>query len=468
MATGSIRQPTVDDRVAVGRDARATVPRGAHGEWAPARRRPDPVGLLQEQARTRVPELVPIRYGRMLASPFAFYRGAAYIMASDLALTPTSGISVQLCGDAHLSNFGGFAAPDRRLVFDINDFDETLPGPWEWDVKRLVASLEVAGRDLGFGVKPRRRLVTASARAYRTTMRELSLGSNLDVWYARVEADELIERARGQAPKRALAQVERSVGRAQHKDSMRALKRLSEQTNGRPRIVNDPPLVVPIAELLPGVEGEVLTQGMRELFRDYRASLRPDVRHILETYEFVDLARKVVGVGSVGTRAWIVLLLGRDSHDPLFLQAKESQPSVLEPFLARSAFHNHGRRVVEGQRLLQPSSDIMLGWIRTTEVDGEERDYYLRQLWDWKLSADVDSMGPAELDAYGQLCGATLARAHARSGDRIAIAAYMGSGDRLDRALHQFAEAYADQNALDYDALVEAVQSGRIEAQTGI
>jgi hypothetical protein len=299
-------------------------------------------------------------------------------------------------------------------------------------------------------------------------MSELSHQSNLDVWYARVEAEALIEQARGTAPKKTLARVERSVGRAQHKDSMRALRRLSEQTNGRPHIVNDPPLIVPIADLMPGAEGEVLKEAMHELFRDYRASLRPDVRHILETYEFVDLARKVVGVGSVGTRAWIVLLLGRDSHDPLFLQAKEAQASVLEPFLSHSTFRNHGRRVVEGQRLLQPSSDIMLGWIRTTGIDGEERDFYLRQLWDWKLSADVDTFGPAELEAYGRLCGATLARAHARSGDRVAIAAYMGSGDRLDRALHQFAEAYADQNELDYAALVEAVQSGRIEAQTGI
>jgi uncharacterized protein (DUF2252 family) len=332
-ADALIRQPTVDDRVAIGRDARATAPRGAHGEWVPARGRPDPIGLLQEQARSRVPELVPIRYGRMLASPFAFYRGAAYVMASDLASTPTSGISVQLCGDAHLTNFGGFAAPDRRLVFDINDFDETLPGPWEWDVKRLVASLAVAARHVGCSTKPRGRIVTASARAYRTTMRELSRGSNLDVWYARVEAEALIEQARGRAPKKALAQVERSVARAQHKDSMRALKRLSEQTNGRPHIVNDPPLIVPIADLLPGAEGEFLIEAMRELFRDYRASLRPDVRHLLESYEFVDLARKVVGVGSVGTRAFIVLLLGRDSHDPLFLQSKEAQPSVLERFL---------------------------------------------------------------------------------------------------------------------------------------
>jgi uncharacterized protein (DUF2252 family) len=460
--------PSATERAGRGRAARSTAPRASHAAWQPAPDRPDPIDLLEQQAITRVPELVPIRYGRMVASPFAFYRGAAYVMASDLAGTPSSGIRVQLCGDAHLSNFGGFAAPDRRLVFDINDFDETLPGPWEWDVKRLAASVAVAGRELSWTRKVRRRLVAATVRAYRTTMLELAPMGNLDVWYVRVEADELIERLRERAPRKTVGRVERGVGHAQRKDSLRALRRLTELVDGRPRIVNDPPLVVPVGELLPEADGDRLTEGMDAVIRRYGASLRPDVRRILESYEFIDLARKVVGVGSVGTRAWIVLLIGRDGQDPLFLQAKEARASVLEPFISRSDFRNHGRRVVEGQRLLQPASDVMLGWTRAAEIDDMERDYYIRQLWDWKLSADIESMKPDELRAYGELCGATLARGHARSGDRIAIAAYLGSGSRFEDAVTDFAEAYADQNERDYRALVEAVESGRIEARSGI
>jgi uncharacterized protein (DUF2252 family) len=404
----------------------------------------------------------------MLASPFAFYRGAASVMASDLAPTPSSGIRVQVCGDAHLSNFGGFAAPDRRLVFDVNDFDETLPGSWEWDVKRLAASVAVAGREVASAEKARRRIVAASVRAYRTTMRTLALMRNLDVWYVRVEADEVIERLRSRAPQKTVRRVEHEVGRARRKDSMRALRRLSEQVDGRAQIVSDPPLVVPARELVPAAEGDALSAGMRMVVRRYASSVSPDVRHILESYEFVDLARKVVGVGSVGTRAWIVLLMGRDRQDPLFLQAKEAQASVFEPFASRSVFRNHGRRVVEGQRLLQPASDVMLGWTRATEIDGAQRDYYIRQLWDWKLSFDIDTMGPDELKDYAQLCGATLARGHARSGDRMAIAAYLGSGTGFDDAIADFAEAYADQNERDYYALVDAVESGRIEAQRGV
>jgi uncharacterized protein (DUF2252 family) len=444
------------------------VPRSAHAGWRPAPDRPDPIALLEEQARTRVPELVPIRYGRMVESPFAFYRGSAYVMASDLAATPSSGIEVQLCGDAHLSNFGGFAAPDRRMVFDINDFDETLPGPWEWDVKRLAASLEVAARELGFAIKARRRIVAATVRSYRDTMRELAPMRNLDVWYARIEADALIDQLRSQVSKKTVGRIEHNVEHAQHKDSMRALSKLCESENGHMHIVSDPPLVVPVRELEPGAQGEALTEALRGVLRSYYASLRPDVRHILGTYEFVDLARKVVGVGSVGTRAWIVLLMGRDGQDPLFLQAKEAQASVLEPFIAKSTVRNHGRRVVEGQRLLQPASDVMLGWIRASGIDGEERDFYIRQLWDSKLSPEIEAMKPKELQLYGQLCGATLARGHARSGDRVAIAAYLGTSSRFDDAVTVFAEEYADQNERDYYALVDAVKSGRIEAQRGI
>ena len=460
--------PTPTERATRGREARATAPRSSHAAWQPAPDRPDPIDILQQQARDRVPELVPIRYGRMVASPFAFFRGAAAVMASDLAPTPTSGIQVQLCGDAHLNNFGGFAAPDRRMVFDVNDFDETLPGPWEWDLKRLVASVAVAGRDRSFTTKVRRRMATTTVSTYRTTMRALAEKRNLDVWYDRADAEALIERLRTWASRRTVGRLEHGVQHAEHKDSLRALKRLSESANGRRQIVSDPPLVVPARDLLTARDRDLLTEGMRIVVDRYNASLRPDVRHIVDSYEFVDIARKVVGVGSVGTRAWIVLLVGRDGQDPLFLQAKEAQASVLEPFLKRSAFRNHGRRVVEGQRLLQPASDVLLGWTQASELDGQQRDYYVRQLWDWKYSADITSMAADELEAYANLCGSTLARGHARSGDRIAIAGYLGSGRCFDDAMADFAETYADQNDRDHQALVAAVESGRIDAQSGI
>jgi uncharacterized protein (DUF2252 family) len=445
-------------------EARAQAPRSSHADWEPVPDRPDPISLLEEQARARVPELIPIRYGRMSASPFAFYRGAAAIMASDLANTPASGIVVQLCGDAHLGNFGAFASPDRRLVFDVNDFDETLPGPWEWDVKRLAASAAVAGRELGLPVKQRRRLALAAARAYRETMRKLASMPTLDVWYARVETDEVIEALRRRLPSKRIARVERGLDRAHQKDSMRALAKLCERVNGRSRIASDPPLVVPLRELLSDGHEEQARAALEDIFRRYRETLRPDLRRILSSYEFVDAARKVVGVGSVGTRAWIVLLMGRDDGDPLFLQAKEAGRSVLEPFARRSTFRKHGRRVVEGQRLLQPASDVLLGWTTASDPDGSRHDFYVRQLWDWKLSADVVSMKPDGLMAYGELCGATLARGHARSGDRAAIGAYLGSGPRFDEAIAEFAERYADQNERDYSALVGAIESGRIEA----
>jgi len=459
---------TTADPAATGRDARAAAPRSSHADWEPAPDRPDPVQLLEQQARSRVPELVPIRHGRMLRSPFAFYRGAADVMAADLAPTPSSGIRVQLCGDAHLSNFGGFAAPDRRLVFGVNDFDETTPGPWEWDVKRLAASMAVAGRELDLPEQVRRQMTGSTVRAYRKTMRALAPMRNLDVWYARVESNDVIEQLRDRMPKKAIERAERGVGRARQKDSLRALRRLCEQVNGRQRIVHDPPLVVPARELAPDAGEDGLREAMHAVFRRYRASLRPDVRHIVQSYEFVDIARKVVGVGFVGTRAWIILLMGRDGGDPLFLQAKEAQTSALQPFVAASAFKNHGRRVVEGQRLLQPASDVMLGWTSASNLDGVERDYYVRQLWDWKLSLDIESMTPEGLELYGELCGATLARGHARSGDRVAIASYLGSSKRFDDALTAFAETYADQNERDYHALADAVESGRIEAQSGI
>jgi uncharacterized protein (DUF2252 family) len=450
---------------------RRELPRSLHGEWAPASDRRDPIELLEEQAASRVPELVPIRHGRMAASPFAFFRGAAYVMASDLAGTPQSGIAVQLCGDVHLSNFGGFAAADRRLLFDLNDFDETLPGPWEWDVKRLAASLAIAGRQRELGVPERRQVVTGAVRGYREAMRRLAKMRNLDLWYSRVDVEAVLAEVERRLDRDALRRAQRNTAKARRKDSLRAFSKLTRVVDGAPRLISDPPLIVPAGELIDayGVgDREAIDERIRDLLRAYRGTLPRELRRLVESYRYVDLAHKVVGVGSVGTRAWIVLMLGRDDDDPLFLQVKEAQRSVLEPFVRRSAFKNQGQRVVEGQRLMQAAGDIMLGWIHTVGIDGQERDFYVRQLWDWKASADVDAMDSAVLELYGGLCGATLARAHARSGDRVAIAAYLGGGDRFDRALADFAETYADQNERDHRALLDANETGRLAAQAGI
>jgi uncharacterized protein (DUF2252 family) len=461
-------RPSIAEREEQGRNARSSAPRSSHAQWAPASDRPDPIDLLEQQAATRVPELVPIRYGRMAASPFAFFRGAAYVMASDLAASPTSGFRAQLCGDAHLSNFGGFASPERDLLFDLNDFDETLPGPWEWDLKRLVASIAIAGRDRGFTPKQRRTIVQGTVEAYRVSMRRLAEMGQLAIWYERVDERMLTERLGPQATARQLKQFEKTVAKAKMKDSTRAFAKLTSAVDGEPRIISDPPLIVPIGELLP--EGEVrdFEAGMQALLTDYRKTLPGERGRLFDRYRYVDLARKVVGVGSVGTRAWVILLIGRDSTDPLFLQAKEARPSVLEPFAGKSEFRNQGQRVVEGQKLMQAASDIFLGWLRTTGIDGKRRDFYIRQLWDWKTSAEVQSMIPSGMALYGQLCGWTLARAHARSGDSVAIAAYLGTGDTFDRALTEFAETYAGQNAQDHQALLEAIESGRVEAIGGI
>ena len=386
-----------------------------------------------------MPELVPIRYGRMLVSPFTFFRGAAYPMAADLAGAARTGLDVQLCGDAHLSNFGGFAGPDRRLVFSINDFDETLPGPFEWDVKRLVASFAVAGRDRGFAVKQRQSINRTVICSYREAIRGFAEMSNLDLWYSRIDVDEIaaLAAAKGTAKQRKL--FERNLAKARSKDSLRAFAKLTKLVDGEPRIVSDPPLIVPIEEVVSGVERAELEEFVRELIRSYRRTLSADRRRLLERFRYVHSAHKVVGVGSVGTRAWIVLMLGRDERDPLFLQLKEAQTSVLEPFLGNSAFGNHGQRVVEGQRLTQAASDIMLGWVKVPAFDGVSRDFYVRQLWDGKGSALVELMNPAAMAAYAELCGRALAKAHARSGDPIAIASYLGAGDNFDRALASFA-----------------------------
>ena len=459
---------TGSERAANGKAPRAVVPRSRHGEWEPAADRRDPVEMLEEQGASRVPELVPVRYGRMLVSPFTFFRGAAYPMAADLAGAPNTGLEVQLCGDAHLSNFGGFAAPDRRLVFGINDFDETLPGPFEWDVKRLVASFAVAGRDRGFDEKQRRSINRAVTRAYREAMISLASMSNLDLWYSRIEVEEIAGLAARHGTAKQRKVFERNVAKARAKDSMRALGKLTEIVDGERRIVSDPPLIVPIEEVASGVAQADLEEFVRGAIRTYRRTLTADRRQLLERYRYVHAARKVVGVGSVGTRAWILLMVGRDENDPLFLQLKEAQASVLEPFLGKSSFPKHGQRVVEGQRMTQAASDIMLGWIRITALDGVSRDFYMRQLWDGKGSALVELMDPTAMTVYAHLCGHALAKAHARSGDAIAIASYLGAGDSFDRALASFAEAYADQNEDDYNALRAAVASGRVSAETGL
>jgi len=431
--------------------------------------RRDPIELLEEQAASRVPELVPIRYGRMLVSPFTFYRGAALIMAADLAATPRSGLTVQVCGDAHLSNFGVFASPERRAMFDINDFDETLPGPWEWDVKRLAASFEVAGRDRGFTPAQRRGIVMAGVAEYRRWMRQAAQLRNLDVWYAHIEVEALFEQLRKVATAKQQAKAQANLAKARTRDSMQAFSKLTHEVGGERRIDADPPLIVPIEDLMPaGAEREQVEGELRGLIRSYRRTLQTDRRHLLEDFDYVHAARKVVGVGSVGTRAWILLLLGRDGGDPLFLQAKEAQESVLERFVGKSQHANHGQRVVAGQHLMQAASDIFLGWQRVTGFDGQVRDFYLRQLRDWKGSADVDTMAASLMTLYARICGAALARAHARSGDRIAIASYLGTSDAFDRAIADFSTAYADQNERDYQTLVDAVSTGRLSAQTGL
>ncbi|MFI5099993.1 MAG: DUF2252 domain-containing protein [Actinomycetes bacterium] len=460
---------TVDQRVARGKAARNEVPRASHARWQPAANRRDPVSLLAEQAVSRVPELVPIRYGRMLVSPFTFYRGAALIMAADLAATPRSGLTTQICGDAHLSNFGVFASPERQLMFDINDFDETAPGPWEWDVKRLSASFEIAGRDRGFSPADRRAVVLAGVAEYRARMRQAAEARNLDVWYAHVEVEALFQQLKAGTTSKEQARAKANVAKARTRDSIQAFSKLTHEVDGERRIVADPPLVVPIEDVAPaGSDRDQLEAELRGLIRSYRRTLETDRRHLLEDFDYVHAARKVVGVGSVGTRAWILLMLGRDGQDPLFLQAKEAQESVLERFAGKSRYPNHGQRVVAGQRLMQAASDIFLGWQRVTGFDGVVRDYYLRQLRDWKGSAEVDTMSASLMTLYSRICGATLARAHARSGDRIAIASYLGGGDAFDRAIADFSSSYADQNEVDYQALVDAVDSGRLVAQTGL
>ncbi len=452
-----------------GKLARNRRPRGSFADWTPGPDRSDPVEILEQQARTRVPELVPIRYGRMVATPFTFLRGAAAVMAADIGTGPSSGLQVQLCGDAHLSNFGGFASPDRRLVFGINDFDETHPGPFEWDLQRLTASFEIAGRDLGIKDAQRTKIVRRVVQTYGRAMRNFAQSTSLDVWYARLDIDDVIAMVGSEVGPKVVASLRRNADKAQRKDRFRALNRLTQRADdGTLEFVNDPPLLVPAGRLFETSHAAQLRETVQQVLLEYRETLEFKHRHLLDQYTFSHLARKVVGVGSVGTRAWVALLIGRDLSDPLFLQIKQAERSVLEPYSAPSTFASMGERVVAGQNLIQTSSDILLGWKVVTGVDGVERDYYVRQLWDWKASADIAAMNPTGLDAYAQICGWTLARAHARTGDRLAIAAYIGKSDTFAVAMSEFATKYADQTERDHAILSEAISSGRVQAQIGI
>jgi uncharacterized protein (DUF2252 family) len=510
MTVEKIAHLSIDERKARGWEAGKRTPPSSHSGWRPAAGRPDPVALLEEQNTTREPDLVPVRHGRMMVSPFTFYRGTAKIMAADLAETPVAGLEAQLCGDAHLSNFGAFASPERRLLFDLNDFDETLPGPFEYDVKRMAASFTIAARNNGFSPADTRAATLASARAYREAMAGFAQMRTMDIWYASLDEDDLTasirqavagvtrqekaaksqEKAdrRAKAAKKAekkaakLAKADKreekeaktaakraakTAAKAHARDSLQALSKLGELVNGSYRIVSQPPIVVPARDLAAtyGLSADEVVPVLRDQFRAYRATLQPDRRQLLERFEFVDAARKVVGVGSVGTRAFIVLLQGRDAHDPLFLQIKEATASVLEPYVGKSRYRQHGQRVVEGQRLMQAASDIYLGWTKGLDV---RRHFYWRQLRDMKGSALVEAMVPLGLNFYAGICGWTLARAHARSGDPVAIAEYLGDSDAFDQSITDFSQRYADQNERDYEQFVTAVRSGRLEAVEGV
>ncbi|MHA6523459.1 DUF2252 domain-containing protein [Tessaracoccus sp. G1721] len=451
-----------------GREAREEVPLEDHAVFSPTSLRPDPLELLERQGADRVPELLPIRYGRMVSSPFAFYRGGALLMAADLASTTNSGLRVQLCGDAHVSNFGFYASPERNLVFDLNDFDETLPGPFEWDVKRLAASLEIAARSQSFSDRDARSIVLSAVRGYREAMIEFAAMPTQAVWYSRLDAKHLLAELRGNTSPQRLRKTQTLLEKAPTRDSVQAFSKFTKIVDGQPRIISVPPLIMTLEDLLPAEVAEALLAQMGELLAAYRRSLSSDRQHLFDQYRFVHMARKVVGVGSVGTRAWILLLEGAGAGDPLVLQAKEAQSSVLEQFLGVSEYTNHGERVVAGQRLLQAASDIFLGWQRTNGIDGVDRDYYVRQLRDWKASAEVEGASPGGSRVYARICGWTLARAHARSGERVAIASYLGKRDTFDEAVAAFAVAYADQNDKDHAALRAAIDDGRIQAQEGV
>ena len=458
---------TKSERAAYGRSVRQQVPLQAHAELTTSNGGTDPVALLESQSETRVAELVPIRYGRMLVSPFTFYRGAALIMADDLAKGPRTALTTQLCGDAHLSNFGVFASPERRLVFDLNDFDETHPGPFEWDVKRLAASLEIAGRDNSYTVKQRRQVVLSAVNSYRTAIRQFADQSNLVVWYAHQAVQPGLPGLSEISSKKTRRTVAKDVDQARMRDNLGSLKKLTEFVDGHLQFVSRPPLVVPSRELPLDAEATAdLASWMNDVLHQYSQSLQSDRRHLIHQYRFVDLARKVVGVGSVGTRAWIMLLEGIDDQDPLLLQAKEANASVLEAYTSPSLLSSHGERVVEGQRLMQAYGDVLLGWHYFP--NSSRPDYYVRQLRDWKGSLDIAGLDPQSLAVYAGYCAWTLARAHARSGDRVAIAAYLGGKDGFDQAVADFSAAYADKNESDFARLENAANAGDISVQRGV
>ena len=456
---------SVAERQELGRSRRSVLPRSQLADVAGVDMRPDPVMLLQSQAASRIAELVGVRYGRMLASPWSFFRGAALIMASDLAVVPQTKLDVQLCGDAHLSNFGLFGSAERSLVFDINDFDETLPGPWEWDVKRLCASIGVAARTNGFDPADGEQVVRTCAKAYREKMLALATMRELEVWYADNRIDDAL--LKSVKPKEA-REIRRVAERARRRDSRQALSKMTRVVDGRRRLISDPPLVVSIEELVGDAEAADYGQKMAALFDAYQASVNVSVRPLIRRFRYAGMARKVVGVGSVGLRSWVVLTLGRDGDDPLVLQVKEAQPSVLEHYLPPSAYANAAQRVVVGQRLMQASGDVLLGWLHAIGPDGHEGDYFVRQLRDWKGSATIEAMSPQLLADYGRSCGEVLARAHARTGDRVAIAAYLGRGQTADIAFTRFAVAYADRNQRDYEALREAARDRWIPVEPGL
>ena len=492
MAVQVISHPSIDERRAAGKQTRERTPPSSHAGWRPAADRPDPVALLEAQNVTREPDLVPVRHGRMMVSPFTFYRGAAKIMAADLKDTPVAGLDAQLCGDAHLSNFGVFASPERRLLFDLNDFDETLPGPFEYDVKRMTASFMIAARNNGFSKADARAATQASVTAYREAMAAFAQMPTMDVWYAHLDEDELMGAIRstvaqtkkeakgakkgkkgkkdeGQEKLAKLAEkrAEKTAAKAHTRDSLQALSKLGELVDGQYRIVSQPPVIVPARDLAAtyGLSPDEVMPVIHDQFRAYRATLQDDRRHLLERFEIVDAARKVVGVGSVGTRAFIVLLQGRDAQDPLFLQIKEATASVLEAYLPKSRYRQHGERVVQGQRMMQAASDIYLGWTKGLDVN---RHFYWRQLRDMKGSVLVELMTPLGLTFYARTCGWTLARAHARSGDPVAMATYLGDSDAFDKSITDFSERYADQNEQDYEEFVKAIRAGRLEAVEGV
>lgn len=443
---------SVKQRLAAGKALREKFPRTSHGKWIVPQNRPDPIELLKQTDAGRVPELLPIRYDRMRQSPFAFLRGAAALMASDLARTPATGLRVQACGDCHVANFGGFGSPERRLVFDINDFDETLPAPWEWDVKRLAASGVLASRQLDLSESNCADAARSVARSYREHMRDYAEMRALETWYSHLDAEVFIDEAKTGASKKKWATSEKAAARqtAEH-----IFPSITHEEDGHRRIIDQPPLVDhPAGFARAG-------KHVRDMFERYRRTLTEDRRVILDRYHIVDIARKVVGIGSVGTRCAVALLMaGQD--DPLFLQFKEARTSVLAPYAGKSRYENQGERVVTGQRMLQSISDVFLGWAR----DDQGHDFYFRQLRDMRMKIDVDAMSRQDWFEYLDICGWTLARAHARTGDAARIAGYLGKNETFDDALAKFAVAYADQTERDYAALVKAIRAKRLPARS--